>query len=606
MTGGPIGTIADARPRTRPLAGRTHRPRWPSGTGSCSAHGYARTVTIQSPQELPVGLFGQVLLADRLLNKDGAFTEIERDLFGLRGLLPTRVMTLAEQARLELEHVRRKADDLERYIGLAALQDRNETLFHRLLRDNLAELMPIVYTPTVGLACQEFSHILRRARGLWLTPADIDRMPQLLRNAGFGEVRLVVVTDNERILGLGDQGAGGMGIPIGKLAIYVAAAGVHPASVVPISLDVGTDNMELLDDPLYLGHRAPRLRGAAYDDFVEAFVEAVCAVFPRALLQWEDFKGANAHRLLHRYRHRLPSFNDDIQGTGATVLGGLSAASRLLGRPLGRLRYLIVGAGAAGIGIGAVLAHAVAADATDPRTALAMVDREGLIHTRRSLSRDKEPFAVDPAAVPDEIVSAGRDLELSKLIGAWRPDVLIGTTAVRGRFDETSIRALTAICPRPVVMALSNPTTACEVSPAEVLAWSDGRAIVATGSPFEPVRFDGVMHEVGQGNNAFIFPGVGLGAIVAEAREVTDGMLVAAAGALAAAVPADRLAAGVLYPSIAELPRLARTIAAAVIREARDSGFSGRAIADDEIEPALDGAIWEPAYRPYVRSQGGA
>jgi malic enzyme len=561
-------------------------------------------VTTQSSPELAVGLSGQALLADRLLNKDGAFTETERDLFGLRGILPTRVMTLAEQARLELEHVRRKADDLERYIGLAALQDRNETLFHRLLRDNLVELMPIVYTPTVGLACQEFSHILRRARGLWLTPADIDRMPQLLRNAISGDVRLIVVTDNERILGLGDQGAGGMGIPVGKLAIYVAAAGVHPASILPISLDVGTDNPALLDDALYVGHRAPRLRGAAYDDFVDVFVEAVRTVFPRALLQWEDFKGANAHRLLHRYRHRLPSFNDDIQGTGATVLGGLSAASRLRGRPLGQLRYLIVGAGAAGIGIGAVVAHAVAADGTDPRTSLAMVDQEGLIHAQRSLSRDKEPFAVDPTAIPGEILSAGGDVELSKLIRAWRPDVLIGTTAVQGRFDEASIRAMAAICPRPVVMALSNPITACEVTPAEVFAWSDGRAIVATGSPFEPVLFDGDTHEVGQGNNAFIFPGLGLGAIVAQAREVTDGMLVAAAGALAAAVPADRLAAGVLYPSIAELPRLARTIACAVVREARDSGFSGRAIGgDDEIEATIDAATWEPVYLPYVPSQ---
>jgi malic enzyme len=553
----------------------------------------------QQPPGLPVALFGQALLADRLLNKDGAFTEIERDLFGLRGLLPPRVMTLAEQTRLELEHVRRKSDALERYIGLAALQDRNETLFHRLVRDNLEELMPIVYTPTVGLACQEFSHILRRARGLWLTPADIDRLPQLLRNAVAGEVRLVVVTDNERILGLGDQGAGGMGIPVGKLAIYVAAAGVHPASILPISLDVGTDNQALLDDPLYLGHRAPRLRGAPYDAFVEAFVKAVRAVFPRALLQWEDFKGANAHRLLNRYRHRLPSFNDDIQGTGATVLAGLSAASRLLGRPLGDLRYLIVGAGAAGLGIGAVLAHAVAADGTDSRTSIAVVDQEGLIHGRRSLSPEKAMFAVDPSAVPVAILSAGAAANLSELIRAWRPDVLIGTTAVQGRFDEETIRALASVSPRPVVMALSNPITACEVTPAQVFAWSEGHAIVATGSPFEPVLHDGTRHDVGQGNNAFIFPGLGLGAIVAEAREVTDGMLVAAAGALGAAVAADRLAAGVLYPPIAELPTLARKIACAVVREARDSGF-GRAIDDAEIEAAVDAATWEPAYLSYI------
>jgi malic enzyme len=557
-------------------------------------------VPSRSPRELQVGLSGQALLSDRLLNKDGAFSEDERDLFGLRGLLPSRVTTLAEQARLELEHVRRKADDLERYIGLAALQDRNETLFHRLLRDNLVELMPIVYTPTVGLACQEFSHILRRPRGLWLTPDDIQRLPQLLRHAVPGDVRLIVVTDNERILGLGDQGAGGMGIPVGKLAIYVAAAGVHPDSILPISLDVGTDNQALLDDALYLGYRAPRLRGAPYDDFVDGFVEAVRTVFPRAVLQWEDFKGANAHRLLRRYRHRLPSFNDDIQGTGATVLAGLSAASRLAGRRLGDLRYLVVGAGAAGLGIGAVLAHAIGSDGTDPRTSLAMVDQEGLLHTGRAVSPEKTPFAVDPAGLPPEIIDAAAGVRLNELIRAWRPDVLIGTTAVKGRFDEASIRALADVSAMPVVMALSNPITACEVTPAEVFAWSEGRAIVATGSPFAPVPFGGTMHEVGQGNNAFIFPGLGLGAIVAEAREVTDGMLVAAAEALAAAVPMDRLASGVLYPSIAELPDLARTIACAVVREARDSGFAGRAIGDGDVEAAVDAAIWEPAYIPYV------
>jgi malic enzyme len=548
----------------------------------------------------PVSTRGPALLADRLLNKDTAFTDAERDAFGLRGLVPPGVLTLAEQARLELEHVRRKPDDLERYIGLAALQDRNETLFYRLLRDNLDELMPIVYTPTVGLACQAFSHILRRPRGLWLTPDDVDRLPRLLRGATSGDVRLVVVTDNERILGLGDQGAGGMGIPVGKLAIYVAAAGVHPAATLPISLDVGTDNQELLDDPLYVGHRAPRLRDAAYDRFVERFVEAVCSTFPRATVQWEDFKGPNAHRLLARYRRRLPSFNDDIQGTGATVLAGVQAASRILGHPLPRLRFLIVGAGAAGIGIGRLLAHSLSTAGVDPHEAILMIDQQGVLHAGRGdLSAEKAAFAVDPAAIPSELMAAEARVALPDVIDVWRPQVLIGTTAVQGRFDEATIRALGRASGRPIVMALSNPITACEVTPAEVLAWTDGRAIVATGSPFDPVPVDGLLRPIGQGNNAFIFPGIGLGAIVAEAREVTDAMLVAAAETLAAAVSTDRLANGVIYPPIHDLPQLARAIANVVVREARDSGL-GRALADEEIDRAIEAAIWDPVYRPYV------
>jgi malic enzyme len=547
---------------------------------------------------LPIDLYGPALLADRFLNKDTAFNEEERDAFGLRGLLPPRVLTIEQQVCLELEHLQRKHDDLERYVGLAALQDRNETLFYRLLRDNLEELLPVVYTPTVGRACQEFSHIIRRPRGLWLTPLDIDRMPKLLRGAAVGDVRLIVVTDNERILGLGDQGAGGMGIPVGKLAIYVAAAGLNPTATLPISLDVGTDHAGLLADPLYAGHRAPRLRGPAYDEFVERFVEALLDTFPRALLQWEDFKGANALRLLERYRHRLVSFNDDIQGTGATVLAGVLAAARLLEKPVSQFRFLVVGAGAAGIGIARMLSHAMVEAGTDARTAIAMIDQGGLIHAKRALSAEKAEFALDPAALTPELIGAGGGVELAAAIEFWRPDVLIGTTAVQGRFDEATIRALAMVSDRPVVMALSNPVTACEVTPSDVFAWSDGRALVATGSPFDPVMVDGAPRQVGQGNNAFVFPGLGLGAIVAEAREVTDGMLLAAANALAASVTPERLAAGVLYPPISELPALARSIAGAVVREARDSGF-GRYLPDGEVDAAIEAATWTPAYVPY-------
>ncbi len=413
-----------------------------------------------------------------------------------------------------------------------------------------------------------------------------------------GDVRLIVVTDNERILGLGDQGAGGMAIPVGKLAIYVAAAGLHPTSTLAVSLDVGTDNPGLLSDPLYVGQRAARLRGAAYDEFVERFIEAVLATYPRALLQWEDFKGANALRLLERYRHRLASFNDDVQGTGATVLAGVLAAAQLLKLPLARLRFLVVGAGAAGIGISRQLAHALAEAGADPKAAIAMIDQGGLIHTGRALTAEKAEFALEPAMLTPDLIDAGGGVDLAAVIEFWRPHVLIGTTAVQGRFDEAAIRALAAVSERPVVLALSNPITACEVTPADVFAWSEGRAVVATGSGFDPVMVGGTMRAASQGNNAFVFPGLGLGAIVAEAREVTEGMLLAAATALAESVSAARLADGALYPPVAKLPALARSIAGAVVREARDSGF-GRFLPDDAIEAAVDAAMWNPTYDAY-------
>jgi malic enzyme len=537
---------------------------------------------------------GHALLANRYLNKDAAFSADEREIYGLRGLLPPHVLTIDQQVHLELEHVRRKSDDLERYIGLAALQDRNETLFHRLLRDHLEELLPVVYTPVVGRACQEFSHILRRPRGVWLTPPDAPRFAQLLRDgAPTDDVRLVVVTDNERILGLGDQGAGGMAIPVGKLAIYTAAAGVHPMAILPVSLDVGTDNAALLADPLYLGHASPRLRGAAYAELVEVFVEALASVFPRAVLQWEDFKGANAITLLARYRHRLASFNDDIQGTGAVALGGLLAAERLLGVPLAAQRILLVGAGAAGLGIAGLIRHATGAAGT----AMLLVDHEGVLHDGRQLTPEKAPFAAAAGTLPTSCLATGPDVRLDEVISAWRPTVLVGTTGVGGRFDEATIRALADTTDRPVVLALSNPTSACEAVPADVLEWTGGRALMATGSPFPPAPVDGQDRPIGQANNAFVFPGLGLGAMVAEAREITDDMLVTAARTLAGTVSAERLAAGALYPAIHDLPRVARLVALAVVREARDSGF-GRNFHDEEIEPAVDRAIWLPEYAP--------
>lgn len=538
-------------------------------------------------------LRGHQLLADRYLNKDTAFTAEERDAYGLHGLLPPKVLTIEQQVRLELEHVRRKSDDLERYIGLAALQDRNETLFYRLLRGNLEELLPVVYTPTVGRACQDFSHILRRPRGVWLTPPDRPRFGKLLRDAApQADIRLIVVTDNERILGLGDQGAGGIGIPVGKLAIYTAAAGIHPMSTLPISLDVGTDHPGLLADPMYLGHPSARLRGDAYDELVEAFIEAVASVYPRAVLQWEDFKGANALRLLARYRRRVPSFNDDIQGTGAVALAGLLAAERLLGVPLARQRVLLVGAGAAGLGIARMIRHATQGEAD---AAIAMVDHEGVVHAGRQLSEEKAAFAVDPASWPAEILASAGEADLAEVISHWRPTILVGTTGIGGRFDEATIRALSRVSPRPVVLALSNPTSACEATPADILESSAGQAIVATGSPFDPVETADGLRQIGQANNAFVFPGLGLGAVTAEVREITDDMLLVAARTLADAVTDRRLAEGALYPPIGHLAEVSQVIAAAVVREARDAGF-GRNFHDEDIEPAVAATAWKPEY----------
>ncbi len=541
-----------------------------------------------------MGLSGHELLRLPLLNKDTAFTDAEREAYHLRGLLPAQVTTIEQQVSLELEHLRNKTDDLEKYIGLAALQDRNETLFYRVLLDHLEELAPIVYTPTVGRACRRFSHVMRRPRGLWITPDDRERIPELLRNVEQADARLVVVTDNERILGLGDQGAGGMGIPIGKLALYTAGAGIHPALTLPVSLDVGTDNQALLDDPLYLGHRAPRLRGRAYDDFLEAFVEAVLTVYPRALVQWEDFKQHIAIRLLDRYRHRLPSFNDDVQGTAAVVLGGLLAALRETGGRLTEQRVLSLGAGAAGIGIARLL-RAAAADegGTVP---LVMLDSRGVVHDGRpDLAADKLPFALGSAELRRLGLDPEDGADLETVVRRLRPTILIGTCGKAGAFDEAAIRAIAEVTPAPIVLPLSNPTSQCEATPADVLEWTGGRALVATGSPFEPVTIGGETRAVGQANNMFVFPGVGLGAIVAEAREVTDRMFLAAARTLAAHVSADRFRSGALYPPLADLRCVSRDIATAVAMEARDAGV-GRQLPDTVLKDAVAAAMWEPRY----------
>ena len=545
------------------------------------------------PTRIP--LQGTTLLSNRLFTKDFAFTADERDAFGLRGLLPDRVMTIEEQVALELERLRRKHDPLEQYIGLAALQDRNATLFYRVLAENLEELLPIVYTPTVGLACQEFSHVLRRTRGAWITPHDRDRIGEILANGPYADVRLIVVTDNERILGLGDLGAGGMAIPIGKLALYTGACGIYPGLTLPVSLDVVTDNADLLADPLYIGHRAPRLRGAEYDALVDAFVAGVQRAWPGCVIQWEDFKQHNALRILDRYRDRLPSFNDDVQGTAAVVLAGILTGLRLLGQPLGAQRILLAGAGAAGVGIARLLRAAMSAtglSAADVERAMALVDSRGLVHADRpDLDETKRPLAMTRAA--SDSLGLRPDGDLLETVERYRPSILVGTTGVAGTFSERVIRAMAGTCPRPIVMPLSNPTSIAEARPADLMSWTEGRAIIATGSPFPAV--DG--REIGQANNVFIFPGLGLGAIVSESSRISDEMVLVAARTLAGAVSADRLAAGALYPPIPELRAVSRSIALAVAGEAISSGL---APPNESLEADLDAAMWWPAYVPYL------
>ncbi|HYG35553.1 MAG TPA: NAD-dependent malic enzyme, partial [Clostridia bacterium] len=476
---------------------------------------------------------------------------------------------------------------------------RNETLFYRLLVENLERLTPIIYTPTVGLACQQFSHIYRRPRGLFLCPHDRGQLAQRLRNFQPRDIRLIVVTDNERILGLGDQGAGGMAIPVGKLILYCAGAGIHPSLCLPISLDVGTDNSALLEDPYYIGYRGRRLRGAEYDTFVEEFVQAVKHVFPQAVLQWEDFKKANAFTLLARYARRFPSFNDDIQGTAAVTLAGILSGLRQCQRSLKEERFLLVGSGAAGVGIGRLLRAALMSEGLSPaevRMRQVFIDSGGVVcEGRVELEQHKREIALlsdDFALIglPNPPPSA-----LERIVQAVRPTVLIGTTGQAGDFTPAVIRAMADGCERPLIFPLSNPTSKAECTPSEALVHSDGRALVATGSPFEPVLFDGRKYVIGQCNNVFAFPGVGLGMMISEASWATDSMFLAAARVLADFTMQHPACEGCLYPSLCDLREISKLIAFAVARTARDEGF-GRSLDDVALKEAIDSFRWFPEY----------
>ncbi|MBT3268820.1 NAD-dependent malic enzyme [Candidatus Poribacteria bacterium] len=554
-------------------------------------------------REARTTLRGYALLRDPLANKGTAFSEDERVRFGLDGLLPMRELTLEEQMDRLAENYARTTDDLARYVFLRALQDRNETLFYAFVLSRLEELAPIVYTPTVGTAVERFSHIYRRPRGLFLNPNNISRCAEILREYPYSDgLRLIVATDSEGILGIGDQGTGGMGIPVGKLSLYVLGAGIHPSACLPIVLDVGTDNQELLDDSAYLGWRHERLRDGDYFAFVEAFVEGLRAALPHVLLQWEDLSKQNAFSVLDLYRSELPSFNDDIQGTGAVVLGGVLAALRLTGQQMRDQRLVVLGAGAGGVGVTrqlhAGLVHAGLSE-TEARERLYTLDSRGLVmDDRATMEPYKQAFARARGDVAGWSLEDPDRVSLIDVIRNARPTAIIGMSGQPGVFDETIVRAACANLDRPLIFPLSNPTAKAEGKPEDILRWSAGRAVVATGSPFEPVQYDGSQRHIGQGNNVFVFPGVGLGALVVGAREITDGMLTAASTALFDAVSSADLDRGSVYPSMARLREVTVDVATAVAAAAIEAGVADAP--DEPVEDAVRSAMWTPEYYQHI------
>jgi malate dehydrogenase (oxaloacetate-decarboxylating) len=556
------------------------------------------------PRVIETALSGYELLNDPLLNKGTAFSDAERDEFELHGLLPPYVTTLDLQVGRRHDALQAPGNDLLKYIFLRGLQDTNETLFYALLTRHIEELMPIVYTPIVGVGCQQFSRIFRKPRGLFLSYPLKDRIRDILRNPRFDAVDAIVVSDGERILGLGDQGAGGMGIPIGKLALYTACAGLHPSTTLPILLDVGTDNRELLADPLYIGWRHERIRGADYDAFVAAFVEAVRERWPHVLLHWEDFALRNANRLLAQYRNQVCSFNDDIQGTAAIAVGAILAAINVTGVPLTEQRVAVLGAGSAGTGICALLVRAmVEAGLTESeaRKRFYLVDRNGLLlEGMPGLESFQRSFARPREDVAAWTVKSKAQIDLADVVANAAPTLLIGTSGQAHGFSEDVVRAMAARVRRPIIFPLSNPTERSEATPADLLAWTEGRAVVGTGSPFPPVTRDGRTFRIDQTNNAYVYPGIGLGVIAVEARTVTEGMFLAAARTVADLSPAKHDPRGNLLPPLGELRNVSRQVAIAVAKQAVSEGLANLEGGED-VARRIEAKTWEPAYAPYHR-----
>lgn len=558
----------------------------------------------ESRRPLYIPYAGPVLLEVPLLNKGSAFTERERREFNLEGLLPHCIETIEEQRDRSYQQFSELTSRMEKHIYLRGIQDTNETLYYSLLTHYLVEMLPLIYTPTVGEACQRFSQIYRRKRGLFISYDDRDKIDRILRNATKKKVNVIVVTDGERILGLGDQGIGGMGIPIGKLAIYSACGGISPANTLPITLDVGCDNPQLLNDPMYMGKRSPRVRGEAYFEFVDKFIKAIKDLWPNVLLQFEDFAQPNAMPLLKRYQDELCCFNDDIQGTAAVTAGTLLAACIRKGETLADQRICFVGAGSAGCGIAShLVSHLVTQGMpeAEAKTRIFMVDKDGLLTTEmRGLMAFQADLAQD-AELVDSWKDERGEVSLMNVIKHAKPTVLIGVSGQFGLFKEVQIKLMASQVERPIILPLSNPTTLAEATPQDVITWTGGTAIVATGSPFDPVNYKGTVHQISQCNNSYIFPGIGLGVLASKARRVTEGMLIAASRALADSAPNQKKVGLPLLPPLEEIRNLSLLIARKVARQAMDEG-----VADDltelELERAIGKVYWEPQYRRYERT----
>ena len=535
---------------------------------------------------------GMALLHDPLLNKGTAFTEEERDALGLRGLLPAHVHTQEEQMARVLQQLRRMADPLDRFVALNALHDRNEALFFRVICDHVDEMQPLIYTPTVGLACQRFGQIFQRPRGLFITANDRGRVATVLQNWPR-KAGIIVMTDGERVLGLGDQGAQGMGIPVGKLSLYTACAGIHPSLCLPIAIDVGTNNELLLADPFYIGLRQRRITGAAYDELVEELILAAQEAYPGVLIQFEDFANHNAFRLLAKYRDRICVFNDDIQGTAAVALAGLLSALRVSGGKLVEQKLLFLGAGEAATGIADLAVAAITAEGLAPvaaRERCWLVDSRGLVvRGRDDLAAHKRPYAHDHAPVGD-FLSA---------VKALKPTAIIGVAAVGGTFTREVLGEMARNNPRPVVFALSNPTSKAECTAEQAYQWTGGRVLFASGSPFDPVKVDGRTFVPRQGNNSYVFPGVGLGVIASRARRVTNDMFMAAARTLAGLVDESDLAQGSLYPALSRIREVSAAIAAAVADSAYASGVAGH-LRPADVQAGVRSQMYDPRYTSYV------
>ncbi|WP_265938609.1 oxaloacetate-decarboxylating malate dehydrogenase [Bacillus thuringiensis] len=556
--------------------------------------------TVASNGALETTLRGAEVLSTPLLNKGVAFTQNEREELGLKGLLPPAVLTLEEQARRAYEQFSSQPDDLLKNVYLTALHDRNEVLFYRILTDHLREMLPIVYTPTVGVAIQRYSHEYRKPRGVYLSINDPSGIEEAFTNIGATaeNIDLVVVTDGEGILGIGDWGVGGINIAIGKLAVYTAAVGIDPSRVLPVILDVGTNREELLNNPFYIGNRHPRITGEAYDEFIDTFVQAVNKQFPKALLHWEDFSSRNARKILDKYRHDVCTFNDDIQGTGAVSLAAVLSAVKASGVPLSEHRVVVFGAGTAGIGIADQVRDAmvrVGVSEEESYKRFWCIDRNGLVTDNME---DLLDFQI-PYARKEAEVSEWKEndvIGLAEVVKHVKPTILIGTSTVAGAFKEEIIKEMASHIERPIILPMSNPTPLAEAKPADLIEWTEGRALVATGSPFEPVTYNGVTYVIGQSNNALIFPGLGLGTIVVRASVMTDGMFAAAAEAVASMVDTSQPGAPIL-PEVEELRNISEMVAIEVAKVAVAEGVARVNLSDNDIKMAVQEAMWKPEYR---------